>query len=202
MMVIHGMMQNNLVIGLTGGSGCGKSIFAKAAVDLGFTHIDADVIGHNIIRKGNLAYDKVIDTFGRSILDENGEIIRRKLGEIVFSDTGKLETLNKILHPLITDKILSMIDGPTVIDGAVLHKTPDIIKLCKHIVAIVNSTERRIKFICDRDKIDESSALKRISSQPDNDFYSNIADFVITSDSDAESLYNKSIEVIKRCKGA
>ena len=95
-----------------------------------------------------------------------------------------------------------MINGPTVIDGAVLHKTPDIIKLCNYVVAIVNSTERRVKFICDRDKIDNLSALKRISNQPDNDFYSNFADFVINSDSDIEDLYNKTIEVIKRCKGA
>lgn len=202
MLVIHGMMQNNIVIGLTGGSGCGKSIFAKAAVDLGFTHIDADVIGHNIIKKGSVAYNKIICSFGKEILDENGEIIRRKLGEIVFSDADKLELLNSILHPLITNEITSMINGPTVIDGAVLHKTPDIIKLCNYIVAIINSTERRIKFICDRDKIDKTSALKRISSQPDNDFYSKIADIVIDSDSDAEALYNKSIEVIKRCKGA
>lgn len=202
MLVIHGMMQNNIIIGLTGGSGSGKSIFAKAAADFGFTHIDADVLGHDIIKKGEIAYDRIVNSFGNAILGDDGEIVRRKLGDIVFTNNEKLELLNSIIHPLITEKITSMINGPTVIDGAVLHKTPDIIKICDYIVAITNSTERRVKFICNRDHIDEETALKRISSQPDNDFYSQNADFVINSDSNADELYKKSIETIKRCIGA
>ena len=193
------MKQNKLIIGLTGGSGCGKSIVAKAATDLGFVHIDTDVLGHNIILKPNKSYYKLIDVFGDTILGENGEIDRKKLGAIVFSDPEKLNLLNRITHPAITEMVKSMLGDYTIIDGAVLHKTPDIVELCDYVIAITNSDDRRINFICKRDNIDYETAKRRISSQPDNSFYADFADIVIHSDCDIEELYNKSIDVIKRC---
>lgn len=201
MLVKHGMNRNNILIGLTGGSGSGKSVVARAAVDLGFTHIDADHIGHDIILKPEKAYYKIIDFFGMDILNDDGEIDRRKLGSIVFKDNAKLELLSNITHPLITEKVLGMINGNAIIDGAVLHKTPDLINRCDYVISVINSDERRAEFICRRDGIDISSALERIHSQPDNKFYSDIADFVIYSDCDIDELYKKSLDVIKRCIG-
>ena len=193
------MKQNKLIIGLTGGSGCGKSVVAKAANDLGFVHIDTDKIGHEIILKPNKPYYELIEKFGEVILSENGEIDRKKLGAIVFSDPEMLNVLNTITHPAITEKVKRMLDDYTVIDGALLHKTPDIVDLCDYIIAVTNSDDRRIKFICNRDNIDFETAKKRISSQPDNSFYTDFSDIVIHSDCDIEELYNKSIDVIKRC---
>jgi len=195
------MKQSKLIIGLTGGSGCGKSVVAKAAADLGFTHIDADKLGHEIILKPNKAYYDIIEQFGESIIADNGEIDRKKLGAIVFSDPKKLEILNNITHPAITEKVKSMLCDYTIIDGAVIHKTPEIIKLCNYIIAVTNSDERRIRFICQRDEIGADVAERRIKSQPDNDFYADFADFVIHSDCDIEELYDKSIDVVKRCIG-
>lgn len=195
------MKQNKLIIGLTGGSGCGKSVVAKAASDLGFVHIDTDKLGHEIILKPNKAYYELVEKFGDVILSDNGEINRKKLGEIVFSNPEKLDILNSISHPAITEKVKKMLGEYSIIDGAVLHKTPEILELCDCIIAITNSDERRIKFICDRDKIDYETAKNRIKSQPDNDFYAEFADFVIHSDCSIDELYNKSIDVIKRCIG-
>ncbi len=193
------MKQNKLIIGLTGGSGCGKSVVAKAATDLGFTHIDTDKLGHNIILKPNKPYYDLIKQFGEEILSETGEIDRKKLGEIVFSDLEKLNLLNSITHPAITEKVIGMLKEYSIIDGAVLHKTPEIVELCDCIIAVTNSDERRIQFICSRDNIESEVAKRRINSQPDNDFYADFADIVIHSDCDINELYNKSINVIKRC---
>lgn len=194
------MRQNNkFIIGLTGGSGCGKSVVAKAATDLGFVHIDTDKLAHEIILKPSESYYRLVETFGETILSENGEIDRKKLGAIVFTDAEKLNLLNSITHPAITEKAKSMLGDFTIIDGAVLHKTPDIVDLCDCIIAVTNSEDRRIKFICKRDNIETEAAKNRISSQPDNDFYANFADIVIHSDCDIEELYNKSIKIIKRC---
>lgn len=193
------MMQNKLIIGLTGGSGCGKSVVSKAASDLGFVHIDTDKIGHNILLKPSEVYNKLIEEFGEVILDNNDEIDRKKLGSIVFNDQKKLEVLNSITHPAITEIVKSLVSEYTIIDGAVIHKTPEIIKMCDYIIAVTNSDERRIDFICKRDNIDVDSATRRIKSQPDNDFYKKIADIVIHSDCDIQELYNKSVNVIKRC---
>ena len=193
------MKQNKLVIGLTGGSGCGKSIVSKAASDLGFVHIDTDKLGHDVILKPNKAYYNLIEEFGDVILDANGEINRKKLGNIVFSDAEKLNILNSIVHPAIVKKTIETLGDYSIIDGAVIHKTPEILDICDYIITVTNSDERRIKFICERDNIDTESAIKRIKSQPNNEFYENFADIVIKSDSDISDLYNKSIEIIKRC---
>ena len=121
MLVKHGMMQNKLIIGLTGGSGCGKSVVAKAATDLGFKHIDTDKLGHKVLLKPNEAYYQLIKEFGEEILDENKNIDRKKLSKIVFSNQDKLKILNKITHPAITSMTKDMLSDYTIIDGAVIH---------------------------------------------------------------------------------
>lgn len=193
------MMQNRLIIGLTGGSGCGKSVVAKAASDLGFLHIDADKLGHKVILKPRRAYYELIEEFGDIIIGENGEINRKILGQIVFSDAGKLKKLNEIIHPRIIEETRKLLTDKTVIDGAVIHQTPEIIEMCDFIIAVTNSDERRIEFICNRDNIDRKTAENRIKSQPNNDFYSDFADVVIHSDCGIDELYNKSLNIIKRC---
>ena len=193
------MKQNKLIIGLTGGSGCGKSVVSKAASDLGFVHIDTDKLGHDVILKPNKAYYDIIAEFGTDILGEDGEINRKKLGNIVFSDADNLAKLNDIVHPSIVKKTKELLGKYSIIDGAVLHQTKEIIDMCDFIIAVTNSDERRIDFICKRDNISVEAAMKRIKSQPDNNFYADLADVVINSDSDIDELYNKSIKVIKEC---
>ncbi len=193
------MMQNKFIIGLTGGSGSGKSIVAKAAVDLGFKHIDTDVLGHEVILKPNEAYYQLIKEFGEEILDDKKAIDRKKLGKIVFSDSEKLKLLSSITHPAIIKKTKEMLSELTIIDGAVIHLTPEILELCDVTISVINSDERRVEFICKRDGISEESAKKRMSSQPDNNFYSNFADIVIQSDCNIDELYEKSKVIIRKC---
>lgn len=195
-------MQNNFIIGLIGGSGSGKSIVASAAADMGYTHIDTDKIGHEVILSPSHTYFKIIETFGRGIVGKDGEIDRHKLGEIVFSSKKKLELLSSLTHPAIVEKTLSIIDKKTIIDGAVLYKTPELFDICNKIIAVTNDEKRRIKFISRRDLISEDMAEIRIKSQPDNGFYESLADYVIKSDGDIDKLYNMSVETIKRCEGA
>lgn len=191
--------SKKIIIGVTGGSGCGKGVFSAAAEKLGFIHIDTDKIAHDIILKPNKAYYMIIEEFGKEVLGENDEIDRKKLGDLVFSDSKKLDKLNDITHPEITKKVFEMLGDMSVIDGAVLYKTPDIVNICDYIVALTNSDERRVDFICKRDGVTPQTALQRIKSQPDNDFYSKNADFVIYSDCGIEEMLNKSSDLIKRC---
>jgi dephospho-CoA kinase len=93
-------------IGLIGGVGTGKSQVAdliekyfKAYV------IKADLVGHKLIKKGNISYDLIVDAFGHEILDAHEEIDRTKLGAIVFKDRAKLDLLNQFTHPYIYNYI-------------------------------------------------------------------------------------------------
>lgn len=95
------MDQHTSYFGLTGGIACGKSTVARMLEELGAKIIDADRIGHELLRRSEPAYDQVVRHFGSGILDAAGEIDRRRLGAIVFADPAQLQALNAILHPRI-----------------------------------------------------------------------------------------------------
>jgi len=88
-----------IVIGLTGGIGTGKSTVTKTLEEMGSYVVDADKLGHEAYRPSTEVWKLVVDTFGEDILQPNGEVDRRKLGAIVFSDPQALERLNQIVHP-------------------------------------------------------------------------------------------------------
>ena len=189
-----------LLIGLIGGSGVGKSVVCKAAESLGFAVIDADIIGHNIILKGKPAYNELVSYFGNNILLGNGEIDRKKLGKIVFSNEDKLCKLNEITHSkidkAIADEITLCNNRVVVIDGAVLYKAP-IFQKCDIIIAVTMPIENRIQNICTRDDISYSEALLRVNSQICDDEYSNMANVTILNDKELDDMFKESVRVLK-----
>jgi dephospho-CoA kinase len=94
-----------LVIGLTGGIGTGKSEVSRILRELGATIIDADLVGHEAYRPHSAAWQDVVVTFGEQVLQPSGEIDRRRLGSIVFSDPAELGKLNAIMHPRMAEMI-------------------------------------------------------------------------------------------------
>ena len=88
------------VIALTGGIGAGKSLVANYLFTLGAQVLDADQLARSAIERGSAGFDEVIAAFGDSIL-KDGDIDRRALGEIVFSDESKRKTLESIIHPRV-----------------------------------------------------------------------------------------------------
>lgn len=94
-----------LVIGLVGGIGSGKSTAAAILAELGAEVINADLIGHEIYEPGKPGFDAIVAEFGTEVVGPDGRIDRKRLGEIVFSDSVKLERLNAIVHPLIRAEI-------------------------------------------------------------------------------------------------
>jgi len=89
-----------LSIRLTGGVACGKSTVAKMFADLGATIIDADVVAHELYRLGHEVLKQLVQHFGPEILKADGELDRAKLATLVF-DGGRVEELNKIVHPAV-----------------------------------------------------------------------------------------------------
>jgi dephospho-CoA kinase len=89
-----------LKVGLTGGVACGKSTVAKMFADLGAQVADADSIAHELYRPGQDVYQELVKRFGQEIVKPNGEIDRAKLAAAAF-DGGRVEELNKIVHPAV-----------------------------------------------------------------------------------------------------
>ena len=92
-------------VGLTGNIGCGKSTVARMFRELGAFVVDADKLIHSFYKKGHPVYRKVLDTFGEEILDKEGNIDRKKLAEIVFSDREKLRKLEEITHKALYEEL-------------------------------------------------------------------------------------------------
>jgi len=89
-----------LKVGLTGGVACGKSTVAKMFADLGAQVADADSIAHELYRPGQEVYQELVKRFGQEIVKPDGEIDRAKLATAAF-DGGRVEELNKIVHPAV-----------------------------------------------------------------------------------------------------
>jgi dephospho-CoA kinase len=89
-----------LRVGLTGGVACGKSTVARMFANLGARIVDADTIAHELYRPGEEVYQELVKRFGQVIVKPDGEIDRQKLAAAAF-DGGRVEELNKIVHPAV-----------------------------------------------------------------------------------------------------
>ena len=141
--------------------------------------------------------------FGMCILQENGEIDRRKLAKIVFEDKKKLKTLNRITHHYIKFDMmreLREVDCPlAAIDGAVIIGSP-VEKVCEFIVAVEAPYDERVKRIVERDGRTADEAKARIAAQPDDDFYREHAQFLIRNNGGYDELRKNAEAVIKEIK--
>ena len=187
------MLRN---FGLTGGIACGKSKVADIFHELGFYTIDSDEVSRKVMEKGEIAYLKIVDYFGSDILDSNGEIIRKKLGSIVFSDKDKLKVLEEIVHPAIFDyekKLRSQIYGKDDKAVIITHaaKMIESGSFSNYDALIVVTAGRNIQLerLIKRDNITYEQAENILDNQLSNDERLKFADFIIDNSSDLDNLY-------------
>ncbi len=179
------------IIGITGGTGSGKSALSAKLGQLGATVIDSDLISHEVSRKGGAAFDEIVTSFGEDILEKSGEIDRKKLGKIVFENPEKLELLENITHKHIFESMQQRIEGCNtniaVLDVPLLFQC-DFPFECDLTVAVIADEETRIKRIMMRDGITRDAAVARIRNQLSNDEYKALADVCFENNGEAEEL--------------
>lgn len=182
------------VIGIVGGIGAGKTTVVSILSDLKPTVvIGADEIGHEILMPEGAAYAEVIQAFGEDILDEEGRIIRRKLGEIVFKDKKELEKLNRITHPKIYSRIEALIEVYrleknyewVIIDAALLIEI-GLVKLTSLVIGVYAKEEVRIERIMKRENFSHEQALSRIRVQKKWEELEKVAQEIIDNSSSYE----------------
>ena len=183
-----------LVIGLTGSIGTGKSEAARQLEALGASIISADQVGHEAYTPNTEAWEHVVSDFGDEILQDDGEIDRRKLGTIVFSDPGQLERLNQIMHPrmaqMVADKV-EVLRGQgvevVVVEAALLFEAG-----WDSLVEEVWTTDSPEQAVIERLKVrngmSEEEARKRMSSQMGRTERLDRSDYVIENSGDMVAL--------------
>jgi len=177
------MTQNKRLVGITGGSGCGKSHLSSLLRSRGIPVIDCDIVSREIMAKDTPCTKEVIDFFGEEIATD-GEVNRRELGKIVFSDPQKLLKLNEITHKYIAEDIYNKmkressrvvcLDGATLIESGIR---------CDVLVGILADKQVRKNRIMARDGLSEEDAGNRISAQKEDSFYIENCDFVVYNNS-------------------
>lgn len=188
-----------LIIGITGGVASGKSSIIKTLQDNGVITIDADKLGHKAYERGNPCHDRLVECFGTSVVGEDGEINRRRLGEIVFSEKSKMTQLNGIVWPVIRQLLIaeldairsrSKVDSPqpvVAVEAAIMIEAgwQDLVS-----VLWVVRVEREIakSFLIARNCISEEDAYRRIDSQISNDDRCKYATYVISNNGTREHL--------------
>ncbi|WP_339191272.1 dephospho-CoA kinase [Bacillus sp. FSL K6-1003] len=160
-----------LVIGLTGGIASGKSTVANMLIDKGITVIDADIIAKQAVERGMPAYRQIIDEFGEDILLENGDIDRRRLGALVFTNEQKRLALNSIVHPAVREEMLKRRDESianqetfVVLDIPLLFESK-LESLVDKIIVVSVTKELQLERLIKRNQLTEEEALSRIRSQ-------------------------------------
>lgn len=193
-----------MIIGLTGGSGSGKSIVSTILKELGMFIIDSDKIAHDIIKKGNNAYNEILELFGTNILDIKGEIDRKILGNIVFKDKIKLLLLTNCTHKHIIIDIKQIIrDNIDKIENGIVIDAPLLIeaglnKITDEVWVVYADIDIRIKRIMKRDSITYKQAEDRISSQMSWDELSSYADVVIYNNREISDVVKQILEINKK----
>ena len=175
------------VIGLTGGIATGKTLVSETLRDLGATIINADLVGHEAYLPHTETWQAVVDAFGADILDDEGQIVRPKLGAIVFSDPSKLEQLNSIVHPRIYAMISDRIEGlksegvDTVVVEAALLIEAGWTPLVDEVWVLTSPIEQVYSRLTGRG-MSPDQAQARVESQMPQDERVTHADIVIAND--------------------
>lgn len=192
------------VIGLTGGTGSGKSVVGKSLAEAGAVIVDADKIAHEIILKGEPAYLEIVEYYGTDILDAEGNIIRKKLGEIVFNDKEKLAFLNQCTHKYITAEVKRQIaaakeegTATAIIVDAPLLLEAKLETVCDLVWVVYADPEVRAQRVMTRDGITYELAKARISNQKSWEEYKSAASAVIDNSKDLGHLKEQISEILK-----
>jgi dephospho-CoA kinase len=195
------------VIGLTGGIGTGKSTAAKYLVSKGFAHVDADLIGHEITVKGSPMLPVLGSIFGpggehgdgsTEIIGEGGDLDRKALAGLVFSDPTRKAKLDEVMFAAIIEEVDAQIgeyrdkgDKKGILLDAPLLFESGLDSRCDLIMVMVADEDVRIKRVCARDGATEEEVRARIRNQLDDNTKIKQSQVVIDNSEGEEQLYER-----------
>jgi dephospho-CoA kinase len=194
------------VIGLTGGVGSGKSTVSQFLAELGAVIIDADKVGHEALKPDTELWRDVVSAFGSQILTPDGEIDRKKLGDIVFGNPELLSRLNQIMHPRMYNMVKAQIEecrrqgvkvvvleAPLLIDVPLLMKAgkPSLLDEVDEVWVTIAPESIVLRRLKEKFGLSEPESLARIRSQLSSEERIRHADVVINTDCSLGELKQK-----------
>jgi dephospho-CoA kinase len=192
---------NKYVIGLTGNIATGKSVVRKMLEHLGAYGIDADALGHRAMMKGAPGYQAVIDTFGKWILDDDGQVDRSKLGSLVFADPDAMEALESILHPFVLQAIDLLVDRvkqDVIVIEAIKLLEVELNTYCDAVWVADAPPKVRVERLVQRRGMSLNKARQRVEAQTPQEEKLQAADVVIRNEGSFEETWKQVLAVWKK----
>ncbi|MBQ3529610.1 MAG: threonylcarbamoyl-AMP synthase [Oscillospiraceae bacterium] len=182
-----------LVLGITGGTGCGKTTLLKVFEQAGGLIMDCDQIYHELLKTGTALLDAIEAHFPGCV--EGKKLNRKKLAGIVFSDPAALKDLNAITHGAVKKEVLRRLDHtpggiPVAIDAIGLFES-GLAEVCDVTVAVTAPEEDRINRLMARDNLTREQALERMNAQKPESYFREKSDYVLENTGDAEEFRKK-----------
>ncbi len=183
-----------VTVGLTGGICSGKTTVGHMFVDLGCRLIDSDRITHELFEPGEKVCEAVVAEFGERIRDGEGRIDRSALGEIVFHDPGRRQTLNELVHPAVIERQKEFLESVeaqdpssiAIVDAALMIEVGTY-KNYDRVVVVTCTLDQQRQRLGERAALSDEEIETRISSQMPLDEKVRYADFVIDNSGSLEA---------------
>ena len=168
-----------MIIGITGGTGCGKTTLLGLIEERGGLILDCDAIYHQLLVSDQALLTAIENRFPGTVTD--GVLQRKKLGVIVFSDKAALLDLNRITHCAVKQEVLRRLENkpaPAAIDAIALFEG-ELAQLCDVTVAVTAPADVRIRRLMARDGISEEYAARRIAAQHSDAWFREQCDYIL-----------------------
>ena len=182
-----------MIIGITGGTGCGKTTLLRLIQERGGLVLDCDEIYHRLLESDRQMRAALENRFPQAF--PQGKLDRKALGKIVFADPAALEALNGITHRAVKQEVLRQLKSApalAAIDAIGLFES-GLNTLCHITVAVTAPLEDRVRRLMARDGIPEDYARSRIAAQHEEDWFRQRCDYILENNGTADDFLKKSI---------
>ncbi|MBQ8620913.1 MAG: dephospho-CoA kinase [Oscillospiraceae bacterium] len=186
-----------MIIGITGGTGCGKTTLLDLIRQQGGLVLDCDAIYHDLLANDRALTAAIEERFPGTV--QNGILDRKKLGGIVFPDQGALLDLNRITHGAVKKEVLRhLATGPKLaaIDAIALFEG-GLAELCDVTVAVLAPEEARVKRLMARDGISEEYARSRIHAQHTDDWFRVRCNYTLENNREFDAFATKCLAFLR-----
>ena len=182
-----------MILGITGGTGCGKTTLLQLIRQRGGLVLDCDEIYHRLLEADRQMLAAIKNRFPQAFPQDT--LDRKALGKIVFADPAALEALNGITHRAVRQEVLRQLEASpplAAIDAIGLFES-GLDSLCDITVAVTAPLEARVARLMARDGISEDYARSRIDAQHDEDWFRQRCDYILENNASAADFLKKSV---------